>query len=289
MSINPRDLHRRLLADGPLPRLSWTSADGEALELSGRVLGNWTSKIANLLVEEVDAGPGTRVALDLPVHWRTLVWALGAWVSGAGVLVVGGDEGDGGAVAGPVDVVATTRPEAWTSRADVVVAVPLPSFALRWPGELPAGALDGGSDVAVQPDALGPVVGIDAGAVALEVGGSRVTFAQLAAGAANPGARSRRASCARLRPWPVTASWRWRGDTGRPRSGTLTDHARNHSRRRLRHPAPPDHAGREQAARPGVRQADDLLPALDPPAGGDQGRADHHHPARRRPVPAAAG
>lgn len=182
MSIEPTTLHRRLLEDGASPRLAWSSSDGEALELSGRVLANWTAKIANLLVEEADAEPGTRVLLDLPVHWRSLVWALGTWVAGATVVTdVGESDGDAG-VPDHVDVAVTTRPRAWAGRADLVVAVTLPSFALRWTGEPLGEALDGSADVAAQPDALGPVAPGELDAVALRSGGIEVTFAALAAG-----------------------------------------------------------------------------------------------------------
>jgi len=182
MSIEPTTLHRRLLDDGASPRLAWSSSDGEALELSGRVLANWTAKIANLLVEEADAEPGTRVLLDLPVHWRSLVWALGTWVAGATVVTdVGESDGDAG-VPDHVDVAVTTRPRAWVGRADLVVAVTLPSFALRWTGEPLGEALDGSADVAAQPDALGPVAPGELDAVALRSGGIEVTFAALAAG-----------------------------------------------------------------------------------------------------------
>ena len=46
--------------------------------------------------------------------------------------------------------------------------------------------------------------------------------------------------------------------------------------------------GGQQAADAGLRQADDLLPALDADAGRHPRRPGHHHPARRRAVPAAA-
>ena len=60
----------RLTADPGRPRLTWYGDDGERVELSGHVLDNWVTKTANLLVEEYQAGPLTRVLLDLPVHWR---------------------------------------------------------------------------------------------------------------------------------------------------------------------------------------------------------------------------
>ncbi|NKY41606.1 TIGR03089 family protein, partial [Cellulomonas septica] len=103
------------------PRLTWYSADGERVELSGAVLENWVNKTTNLLVEELDAGPGTRVLLDLPGHWRTVVWALATWRCGACVVV-----GDGEA-----DVVVTSRPAAHAGTSAHLVAVALPALARR--------------------------------------------------------------------------------------------------------------------------------------------------------------
>ncbi|WP_330998305.1 TIGR03089 family protein [Georgenia wutianyii] len=69
------------------PRLTWYGPDDERVELSGRVLANWVTKATNLLVEEGEVGPGTRVLLDVPVHWRALVWAMATWCAG-GELVL---------------------------------------------------------------------------------------------------------------------------------------------------------------------------------------------------------
>lgn len=59
-------------------------ASGERIELTGHVLAMWSSKIAGFLTSEVLEG--ARVALALPPHWRSMVWALGIWQSGGCVL-----------------------------------------------------------------------------------------------------------------------------------------------------------------------------------------------------------
>ena len=51
----------------------------------------------------------------------------------------------------------------------------------------------------------------------------------------------------------------------------------HHPRRRLRHPAVPDHPGHQQAAHAGLRQADDLLPAVDADDGRHPRDPRHHH------------
>src|SRR5660398_217498 len=88
-------------------RVSWYGDGGERIELSGAVLENWVSKTANLLVEEFDAGPGVRVLVDLPPHWRTIVWAFAAWRVGACVVL----PSDASAPSSGVDVVVSDRPD----------------------------------------------------------------------------------------------------------------------------------------------------------------------------------
>lgn len=147
------------------PHLTWYGGpDGsERVELSGHVLANWVAKTANFLDEE-GVGEGDVVVVDLPVHWRAVVWVWAAWIRGAAVSFVpdggsaggadddggsgGGDDGGGGAA-----VVATDRPERHAGGEALVVAVPLAPLALRWAGDLPAGTLDGG-DILGQADVL---------------------------------------------------------------------------------------------------------------------------------------
>lgn len=174
-----RDLLATLTRIDPAhPRLTWYGPGGERVDLSGRVLGNWVTKACNLLVEEADAGPGTRVVLDLPVHWRAVVWALASWTCGAQVVVLpppGLDRPLPHDLAGAV--VVTDRPGELAARTgggagapDLVVAVALPALALRFPGSLPPGTLDGAADLMTYPDALGWLPPLDPSTVAI-VGG----------------------------------------------------------------------------------------------------------------------
>jgi uncharacterized protein (TIGR03089 family) len=141
-----------LLSEPGRPRLTWYGPSGERIELSGAVLDNWVSKTTNLLVEELDAGPGTRVLLDLPPHWRTVVWALAAWRVGATVVTPGADR----PAAGDVDVVVSDRPgELDVPRGAGVVAVALPALARRFDGALPPGALDAAQSVMTYGDVIG--------------------------------------------------------------------------------------------------------------------------------------
>lgn len=146
LSPAPRDapgLLRALMASDPgRPRITWYGTDGERVELSARVLDNWVAKTANLLAEELDAGPGSSVRLDLPMHWRTAVWALAAWSVGAR-LVSGAD----------ADVVVTTDAAGRPPGGGRIVAVALPALAQSVPGLAPD-VLDYNAEVSGYGDEL---------------------------------------------------------------------------------------------------------------------------------------
>ncbi|HKV19317.1 MAG TPA: TIGR03089 family protein, partial [Mycobacterium sp.] len=60
------------------PRITYyDDAKGERIELSTVTLANWAAKTANLLRDELGAGPGSRVAVLLPAHWQTAAVLLG--------------------------------------------------------------------------------------------------------------------------------------------------------------------------------------------------------------------
>lgn len=136
------DILRLITQEPGRPRVTWYGADGERVELSGAVLENWVNKTVNLLVEEFDAGPGTRVLIDLPPHWRTLVWALAVWRAGACVITEADD----------VDVVITSDPTPREGAAQVVVA--LPALARAAEGALPPGAIDANRAVMTYGDQI---------------------------------------------------------------------------------------------------------------------------------------
>ena len=114
------------------------------------MLDNWVTKTTNLLVEEFSAGPGTRVLLDLPPHWRTVVWAFAVWRTGACVVPPGA-----GLTAEDCDVVVTDQPDRYAAATGPeVVAVALPALARRFDGALPPGAMDAAGAVMTYGDVL---------------------------------------------------------------------------------------------------------------------------------------
>ncbi|MGE2836526.1 TIGR03089 family protein [Mycobacterium sp. SMC-4] len=81
-----------LLAVNPAgPRITYyDDATGERIECSTVTLANWAAKTANLLRDELGAGPGSRVAVLLPAHWQTAAVLFGAWWIGSEVVLGGG-------------------------------------------------------------------------------------------------------------------------------------------------------------------------------------------------------
>jgi uncharacterized protein (TIGR03089 family) len=153
-------LLRRLADDDPgVPRLTFYAAEydrtGERIELSARVLSTWVAKTANLLEEEFEVGPGSVVAIDLPTHWRTLVFQLAAWSTGAAVRL-GPDR--------PADVLVSASAETLRhSASDEGIAVSLAPLAVNFGGPVPDGVLDYSRVITGYGDAYSPMVeaGID--------------------------------------------------------------------------------------------------------------------------------
>ncbi|GGC92681.1 hypothetical protein GCM10011512_19700 [Tersicoccus solisilvae] len=173
------ELERSLAAAGPAPRLIWYGPAGERIELSGAVLLNWSAKTANLLVEECDVEPGVPVRLALPVHWRTLAIALGAWQAGA-VLHTGTDSSD---VAVHVDVAPAVD---GAPRADHEVVVALGALDLAYAGELPGDVLDYAAMVRAFGDGFGGEAPTDR--LRLVEDGRSVDLSRAAPGVGEPGA-----------------------------------------------------------------------------------------------------
>jgi uncharacterized protein (TIGR03089 family) len=148
---------RSLVTEPGRPRITWYGPD-ERVELSSHVLDNWLAKTTHLLLDEFDAGPGRRVVLDLPWHWRTVVWAVAALRTGATVV----DDDDDA-------VVVTAEPARWASTADLAV-VALPALARTAGPGLPAGAVDAASAVMSYPDSIGWLPPTDGTAPAVDLG-----------------------------------------------------------------------------------------------------------------------
>ena len=131
------------------PALVWYSADGERIELSGRVFDNWVAKSANFLVEQFDAAPGEAVGVRAPLHWKSLAFAFAVLQTGATLAAPDRTE---------LDLLFTDDP-ALADELDhngETLVVTLPSLAFEFPGDLPAHLTDYSAEVRAFADYFAP-------------------------------------------------------------------------------------------------------------------------------------
>ncbi|GAB2685615.1 TIGR03089 family protein [Thalassiella azotivora] len=150
-------------ADPGRPRVTWYGPGGERVELSSRVLANWVAKTGNLLVEECGVEPGDVVRVDLPMHWRAVACALGAWAVGASVQAPGAGPAaaDGQPAGARPAALVTDRPASAPTSAPSsaptgvpVVAVALPALARGLPAGTTGWDVDYAAEVAGFADVL---------------------------------------------------------------------------------------------------------------------------------------
>ena len=155
----------------------YDDATGERMELSGTTAANWTAKAANLLRDECDVEPGSRVSVLLPAHWQTAAALLAVWSCGAELV---GDP----ATADLVLADAARLDTALAAGADAIVAFSLDAFGRGLTG-LPTGVLDFASEVRVHGDDFVPWDPVPGDAVAWDgATGAEVLDAALARAAA---------------------------------------------------------------------------------------------------------
>ena len=139
-----------LLAHNPAaPRITYyDDANGERVELSTVTLANWAAKTANLLRDELGAGPGSKVAVLLPAHWQSAAVLFGAWWIGAEVVL-----------SGSADIALCTAQRLDEADAAVgmgeIAALSLDAFGQPVPN-LPVGITDYATAVRAQGDQIVP-------------------------------------------------------------------------------------------------------------------------------------
>lgn len=139
-----------LLAHNPAaPRITYyDDAGGERVELSTVTLANWAAKTANLLRDELSAGPGSRVAVLLPAHWQSAAVLFGVWWIGAEVVL-----------SGPADIALCTAQRLDEADAAVgmgeIAILSLDAFGQPVP-DLPVGITDYATAVRAQGDQIVP-------------------------------------------------------------------------------------------------------------------------------------
>ncbi|APF40506.1 TIGR03089 family protein [Neomicrococcus aestuarii] len=131
------------------PALVWYSADGERIELSGRVFDNWVAKSANFLREQFDVEPGQAVGLRVKTHWKSLAFAFAVLQTGA--TIAAPDRAS-------VDLLFTDDPELADelNHSGETLVVTLPSLAFAYPGDLAPHLTDYSAEVRAFADYFAP-------------------------------------------------------------------------------------------------------------------------------------
>lgn len=164
-------------AAGPLVT-QYDDATGERVELSGATLANWVAKTANLLQDEFDVGPGSPVAVALPVHWQTAAVLLGVWSCGAAVLDTAAEDDDRLAAADVVLAAADRLPPLEELGLEELLGLSLHPLGLGMAGY--AGpARDFALEVRSQGDHFTPHTPPDPAAPGLLLGGVQLTHGGL--------------------------------------------------------------------------------------------------------------
>lgn len=88
-------LKHLLSADAAAPRLTvYNESTGARMDFSAQTLDNWVSKIANMLLEELDLDEDSRLVIQLPNSWQAAVIALGAIAAGVPAVFSVADAAD---------------------------------------------------------------------------------------------------------------------------------------------------------------------------------------------------
>ncbi|HVH20935.1 MAG TPA: TIGR03089 family protein [Pseudonocardia sp.] len=138
----------------------YDDATGERIELSGVTTANWAAKSANLLRDECDVEPGTRVAALLPAHWQTAAVLLAAWWCGAEVVTEPLEADWVLSDGARIDLALAAEPGGG------VLALSLDAFGKGLSG-LPAGVIDFATEVRQHGDEFVPWSPVPAEAAAL--------------------------------------------------------------------------------------------------------------------------
>ncbi|MBC3185913.1 TIGR03089 family protein [Corynebacterium sp. zg-331] len=131
-----------LTADPARPRFTvYDEHTASRLDFSAQTLDNWAAKVGNMLYEELDLGPGSRIAISVPCGWQSCVIALGALA--AGVEYVFGE-----AAGAEANFCAAAHvPDQPAGDLVVVTDDPFGRGVAETGGTLPAGAIDFGPTV----------------------------------------------------------------------------------------------------------------------------------------------
>jgi uncharacterized protein (TIGR03089 family) len=180
MATLPADLLTAALRrDAAAPLVTfYDDVSGERTELSATTTANWVAKTANLLQEEFDVGPGSTVAVALPVHWQTAAVLLGAWSCGAAVLDTAGEDDDRFAAADVVLAAADRLPPLEEQGLTELMGLSLHPLGMGMAGYV-GPARDFALEVRTHGDVFSPWQPVDPAAPGLVLGGLELSLAGL--------------------------------------------------------------------------------------------------------------
>ena len=187
----PADLLAAAVARaGAAPLITfYDDATGDRVELSAVTLANWVAKTANLLQDEFDVGPGSTVAVALPVHWQTAAVLLAVWSCGAAVLDTAAEDDDRLATADVILADVDRLPPLEDQGLDPLLGLSLHPLGLGMAGYA-GSARDFALEVRAHGDQFVPWQPPQAGTVGLVLGGGgELTLDGLVATAAELAAR----------------------------------------------------------------------------------------------------
>ncbi|QJC22343.1 TIGR03089 family protein [Arcanobacterium buesumense] len=145
MNQSTHTLMEALLERGTSPALIWYGVS-ERIELSGKVCAMHISKIAQYLSDDLGVDGDSHLFLDLPAHWKSVLWSLAGHVAGCHVSYTPTELSWN-------DVVVTAHPTPPQDQA-THLALTLAPLAFAWPGDLPDEYEDAASAPMRYPDTI---------------------------------------------------------------------------------------------------------------------------------------
>jgi uncharacterized protein (TIGR03089 family) len=156
----------------------YDDATGQRVELSAVTMANWVAKTANLLQDEFDVGPGSTVAVALPVHWQTAAVLLAVWSCGAAVLDTASEDDDRLSGVDVILAAADRLPPLEDQGLDQLVGLSLHPMGLGMAGYT-GPARDFALEVRAHGDHFAPWQPPEAESVGLILGGGELTLGGL--------------------------------------------------------------------------------------------------------------
>ena len=162
-----RELQKCVRDRGPAPIVTWVSDVGR-IELSAITFNNAISKASNFLVDGLEIEEDATVSVSLGNHWQSPVW-LGTALS-TGLTIVENDPA--------ITFGANAAAQTWQGSPDEFVVVSRDPFGMP-DKEIPAGFINGSSEVRNFGDFFSPRWSISTDHNAIAIDSSNFTWSQL--------------------------------------------------------------------------------------------------------------